>query len=324
MLWFGRQSRTRNRRYERRHVLDVKVRSQQVRSQRFGRLARVMAWTFVLLGCGFAAWRGGELGLRHLVYENPAFAIKRVEVQGGAMLQPEWIRHWSGVRLGDNLFALDLERVRSHLTMVALIEEAWVERVLPDALRLRVLERAPVVCVRQQRLVPGGGLERDLYFLDATGFVIKPLPLGEGRGSVPPEVEGMPVIEGLGPFEVRPGVRLQSARVQAALELVRTFEQSPMYGLVDLERVDVSIPDVLLVRTRQAGDITLGFERIEVQLRRWRSIHDEAARQGLLVASLDLSVSNNLPVRWQEPGTPPPLPPRRAVPPDSKTRKPHV
>jgi len=82
-----------------------------------------------------------------------------------------------------------------------------------------------------------------------------------------------------------------------------------MLGLVDLTTVDLSIPQLLQVSTAQGGSITFAIENLERQLRRWRLVHDYASRSGKTIASLDLSVSNNVPARWLEAGlTPPPRP----------------
>ena len=51
------------------------------------------------------------------------------------------LRRWAGVKPGENLFALDLARVKRDLEMVPLIDSVSVERVLPRTLRIRVTER---------------------------------------------------------------------------------------------------------------------------------------------------------------------------------------
>ena len=73
-----------------------------------------------------------------------------------------------------------------------------------------------------------------------------------------------------------------------------------MAGLVDLRRIDVSAPGVVVVTTGQGGEITFGLDNLEQQLRRWREIYDLGQRMNKTVASLDLAVANNVPVRWME------------------------
>jgi hypothetical protein len=78
----------------------------------------------------------------------------------------------------------------------------------------------------------------------------------------------------------------------------------------------------LLARTWQGNEITLSSANYEVQLRRWRTVHDYATVGGRVIATLDLSVTNNVPARWQEASVAPPLPPKPLKP--SWYRKKHV
>jgi len=73
-----------------------------------------------------------------------------------------------------------------------------------------------------------------------------------------------------------------------------------MAGLVDLRRINVSLPGVVVVTTEQGGEITFGLNNLEQQLRRWREIYDLGQRMNKAVVSLNLAVSNNVPVRWME------------------------
>jgi hypothetical protein len=50
-------------------------------------------------------------------------------------------------------------------------------------------------------------------------------------------------------------------------------------GLVDLRRVDVSAPGVVVATTGQGSEITFGLDNLEQQLRRWRQIYDYARQK---------------------------------------------
>jgi len=60
------------------------------------------------------------------------------------------------------------------------------------------------------------------------------------------------------------------------------------------------LPGVVVVTTGQGGEITFGLNNLEQQLRRWREIYDLGQRMNKAVVSLNLAVSNNVPVRWME------------------------
>jgi hypothetical protein len=101
--------------------------------------------------------------------------------------------------------------------------------------------------------------------------------------------------------ELRPGRRLQSESAQAALRLLDAFRRSPLADLVEIASIDLSSPEALKTSLKQGGEITFGLNNIERQLQRWYSIYEHGLRLGKSVATLDLSVANNLPMTWAEP-----------------------
>jgi len=297
-MWFRRKIK--NRRLHRFHVLDVKLRSDQVRATR----TRLAALTTVLVfGTVFGLyllWRTGEWALDKFVYENSEFAIQHVEVKTDGMIALDQLRRWSGVKLGDNLIALDLMAVKRKLELVSTIDSVAVERVLPRTLKISVTERDPVAQVNIPSADASGRIAVTVFQLDADGYVMQPL---DPRLCVIPLAQvsdQLPVITGPNVFQLQPGHRVESPQVQAALELIGAFDHSPMAGLVDLRRIDVSLPGVVVVTTDQGGEITFGLNNLEQQLRRWREVYDLGQRMNKAVASLNLAVSNNVPVRWME------------------------
>jgi cell division septal protein FtsQ len=297
-MWFRREQK--NRRLHRVHVLDVKLRSDQVRATRTRLVVLTMGILFGTVFGLYLLWRTGEWALDKFVYENSEFAIQHVEVKTDGMIAPDQLRRWSGVKLGDNLIALDLTAVKRNLELVSTIGSVSIERILPRTLKINVTERDPVAQVNVPRASAGGGIAVAVFQLDADGYVM--LPLDPRLCVVPLAQVGdqLPVIAGLNVYQLQPGHRVESPQMQAALELINAFGHSPMAGLVDLRRIDVSLPGVVVVTTGQGGEITFGLNSLEQQLRRWREIYDLGQRMNKAVASLNLAVSNNVPVRWME------------------------
>jgi len=297
-MWFRREPK--NRRLSHRHVLDVKLRSRQVRATRLRLGAVALAVTLGTVFGLYLFWRAGEWTLDKFVYENSEFAIRRVDVQTDGVIAPDQLRRWSGVKPGDNLMALDLASVKRNLELVSTIGSVSVERVLPSTLRIRVTERQPVAQVDVPRAGAAGGIEVTVFQLDVDGYVMQPLdprlcviPLAQIR-------DQLPVITGLNVYQLQPGQRVESPRVLAALQLIGAFNRSVMTGLVNLRRIDVSSPGVVVATTEQGGEITFGLDNLDQQLRRWREIYDLGQRMNKAIAALNLAVSNNVPVRWME------------------------
>ena len=309
-----------NRRLGRVHVLDVKLRSDQVRQARvrWGVLA-----LGVTLGTGFGLyvlWRAGDWALNMLVYQNPAFAIREVEVQTDGVIAAAELRRWANVKPGENLLALDLVRVKRDLGRIPFIATVSVERILPKTLRLRVTEREAVAQIKGAQTRAGGGVEMRVFYLDSGGYVMPPMaPRQRAKPTGSPE-ESFPSLTGLNLTNLQPGRRLDSAPVAAGLRLVSEFAGSPMAGLVDLHGIDVSATDVLVVTTGQGSEVTFSLNDLGRQLRRWREIYENMPQVKTSRVALDLAVSNNIPLRFLGTNTLPTLAPKLPKPLRSKKR----
>jgi cell division septal protein FtsQ len=318
--WLQRKLKNR-RAQEREHGLDVKLRTSQTRAARMRMVGVGMTVIFSLALIALVLWRGGTWALDGLIYENDAFAIQQIEVQTDGVLTPEAIRAWARVKLGENLMALDLMRVKRDLEWQPPIQFGAVERVLPHTLKITVNEREPVAQTIVTLLHRGGAIEQAVYDFDEDGYVMKPLD-PRWRTAPPPANERLPILVGVPPAQPQPGKQVTSPPIRAALALVCEFDHSPMTGMVEIERIDVSEPDILKVTTSQKAEITFSLGHFDMQLRRWRLIYDQYQKWGKAIATLDLSISNNLPVHWVAAATVPPVVPRALKP--SRPKRKHV
>jgi cell division septal protein FtsQ len=95
-----------------------------------------------------------------------------------------------------------------------------------------------------------------------------------------------------------------------------------MAGLVDLQRVDVSAPRVIVATTGQGSEVTFSLDNLEQQLRRWQEIYNFGLQQKKTIATADLAVANNVPVRWTMASAAPVQTPKTVKP--LKTRRKNV
>jgi hypothetical protein len=134
-------------------------------------------------------------------------------------------------------------------------------------------------------------------------------PLQPQQRSIPAQAgEHYPIITGFNPGEVRVGKQIESPQVRAALKFVSAFDHSAMAAAVDLSRIDVSQPEVLKVSTAQQNEITLRQVDFDKQLNRWWLVYERGLQAARQIASLDLSVSDNVPLRWLDTAAVPPAP----------------
>jgi cell division septal protein FtsQ len=319
MSWLKRRSK--NQRVRQRNVLAVKSSTAQLRRHRFRVFFYTTAASAAVCFSLYLCWRVGEWVLNRFVYQNQAYALHTLDVQTDGVIAPEQIRRWADVRLGDNLFVIDLTRVKRDLELVPAIQRVAVERCLPGTLRIHAQEREPVAQINTTVVRSGAAPQTTVFLLDAEGYVMLPLEARQRAFPVTAS-EQYPVITGVNPVEMVPGRRVESPQIHAALRLITTFAHSPMAGVVDLRRISVSSSEVLAVATDQQSEVCLRTQDLERQLGRWRLVHDLGVRQGRQIGSLDLSVTDNIPLRWMATASLPPSLPK--VQKTSPYRKKHV
>ena len=230
-MWLRRKKV--NRRLGRVHVLDVKLRSDQVRQTRLR--WGVLAFG-VMLGTGFGLyvlWRAGDWALNQLVYQNPAFAIREVEVQTDGVIAAAQLRRWANVKPGENLLALDLARVKRdsgtdsfHRHRFRRAHSAADLALAGDGAR----SRGAGQCAR--RSGPAGGVDMRVFHLDAEGYVMPPID---------PRQRTKPTGRRMNPSRSLTGLKLTdlqlgpatgfSRRWRPRCNLISEFAGSPMAGL---------------------------------------------------------------------------------------------
>ena len=127
--------------------------------------------------------------------------VDRIEVEGAGPRVTEWtVREVAGIEVGQPLFDLDLGAVDGRLTALPWVAEATVDREWSGTVRLRILERTPVVVA----VNPVGAQ----VLLDAVGAVLDAVDPGAPVDPTLPHVR----IDGFGP----PGSRVSGYRATVA------------------------------------------------------------------------------------------------------------
>jgi cell division septal protein FtsQ len=306
MGFLGRK-KTANRRLGNKHVLDVKLRSDQVRAARTRVVATAFGVSFATIFGFFLVWRAGEWVLNSLVYENKAFAIENIDTTTDGVISTEQLKRWAGVKVGENLLALDLARVKRDMEMVSVVRSVAVERVLPHTLRLRVSEREAIAQICQVRMKPNGGYDMFVLHMDGMGCVMGLLDASQRAENAAVTDTNLPVISGPEMNQLVAGQRMNSEQVHGALRLIEAFSASPMSDSLDIRRVDISSPGILLVTASDGSQVTFATGDPDQPLRRWSEIYDKVRRMNKSIATLDLSVPNNTPGVWADGSTLPPV-----------------
>ena len=290
-----------SRKFERQWKLEVRSRSKPLQALRLRMAASALAISAGVVLCLMVCWKGGEYLLERYVYTNPALGVQRINISTDGIIPLERIGMWADVKPGQNLLSLDLSRIKRDLELVPLIESAAVERVLPSELVINVRERQPIARVHVfAPRASDGLLERSVIFLDKDGMVIPEFLRDLNSAAFEQATRFLPVITGVGDTSFRPGHKVPSQQILAALKWIKTFEASSMTGQVDVREIDISSATALLVTTEQGNEISFAYHDFEGQLTRWRRIQDFGRQNNQSLASLDLVVTNYVPVVWAE------------------------
>src|SRR5258705_7962906 len=145
-MWFKRTAK--NGRLQRGSVLDVKLRTKQVRAARLKLAKTALAVSLGTVISLYLLWRGGVWALDQFVFNNDAFAVRDLNIQTDGSIPIAQLPQWAGVKPGANLLALDLARIKRDIELAAMIKSAAVERVLPHTLRVRLTEREPIARIK--------------------------------------------------------------------------------------------------------------------------------------------------------------------------------
>jgi len=297
------KSRKKNKKTGQNNVLSVNVKSQQIRSERLRALRSFLIIGVTLMALVATSWLGGSLALTRLVYENESFAVLDMDYRTDGIISESQLKDLGGVEMGDNLLSLDLLRIKRNIELTPRVKIASVERFLPDTLQVRVTERVPMaqIWIWQRDSDNEGQYDCIRLQVDESGHVMPPIV---GQSVVFPQHQSewsLPVIAGIDLKTLRtlaPGRPAGLPKLKAALEVIREYRKSAMVGEVDLRVVDLSQPQILRVTTGDGGQIDLSRNRLQQQFNRWARIRAHGQKYGLSIEAMDLSVTNNVPVRW--------------------------
>jgi cell division protein FtsQ len=284
-----------NRRKRReKYLLDVKVQTQSRLRHRLRLVAIVLLILAALMLTGGGLYWAVRCVTAKLVYADPHFAIAQIVVDGDGSLTPERVVRFAGVRVGQNIFSLDLDQVERSLETIPLVRRVEVRRVLPNRLFIRVEERIAVARLQ----VPGHEPGDAPFLVDRTGVVMKPLRLADGTVLQPQMPRKLPVLTGVTMADGRVGKRVESEQVYCALELLDKLEQSAAGSMLEVERIDLSKPRLLVVTTRQQSVIRFDVDEFPQQLRRLGVILTWAQQRQKAVQTVDLTVNRGVPVMF--------------------------
>ena len=261
-------------------VADLSDRDKQARSfvrrrrVQAMRRARLVVLAAVVATGGWWSWQSGTVsrlitsmeGVLPQVGDLPGMTVRQVEVSGIYHLTSDDVIHAAAIAGGAKIADVDLVQVRAAVEDLGWVKTARVARLLPDTIRIEVVERTPFALWQYQgvlRLIDAEGHEMNQDRLGR--FATLPLVVGQGAPA-----HASAILDILGQEEalaartdsvVRVGDRRWDVRLDNGV-MVRLPEKgagAAWRRLADLERnqgilgrditaLDMRLPDRLIVK----------------------------------------------------------------------------
>lgn len=277
------------------YVLDVRILSRkEVRIRRAERTkVALKIGAVLLLGIGTIA--GAKSVVSQALSHGSEVMLRRIEVRTNGRLSREELIAVSGLREGQNILRVDLADVKSRLLGLPQVQDAAVDRELPDRVTIAVRERIPLAWIecRQQGVLPQSS--RNGYLLDVDGELF-------ACQSLTPDLLVLPLIRIEGAVRVEEGVRLDSDGVDAAIDLLKGVAAYLPRGGWDIVRIRIEHDLVLRVGFRNGVAASFWCHELSRQLSDMQEIVAYAEAEGRPLEWLDLRMKNNIPVRFHDPG----------------------
>ncbi len=338
MSFNQRRSRVRNRRLSntrqrrQQHLLDVKVRSRRATQHRI-RSAMGFLWKGVALVVLCAGvYIGVRQAAKRLFFENPDYQVKTIDLQTDGTLQREQVLKVVDLHEGENIFSVNLAKIRDRIQQLPQAGEVEVVRKLPGEIDIRIVERRPVAWITSDTEITDPFASDHAFLVGKRGVLMK-------QRKLLPEYLGLPLILGCRSESLEAGKVIVSTEATRALELLSLTEHSVLQTRFQIREIDISKSYCLVVTEKNHSRVMFGLNDLEEQLQRLQVFLDYCDNTKQELETLNLVAQRNIPVTFTSPAAEvindtiePPVEPRimKAIPvhapekrvrPDSGTRQ---
>ena len=237
-----------------------------------GRVLLVFSLLTVLSGLTI-----GTLFVKNHLSRDARFRIagtSNIEATGLTEVSRKQMLPIFGEDIGRNIFFVPLSERRRELEEIPWVEHATVMRVLPDQIRVSLVERQPVAFVRQGNTI---GL------VDANGVLLT-MP----AAAMAQHHYSFPVVTGIDPADP---IASRKARMAVYLRMVAELDQNNQHFSEQVSEIDLTDPeDARVLMPEQGEDILAHFgeDRFAERFRRYKEHIADWRKQYPRLKSVDL------------------------------------
>ncbi len=242
----------------RKRIAPKKIWWRRLAGSRIGRVLLGLAALLCFAALGAAAW-----AIESFLKYDPHFRIEssaQIEAAGNAELSRAELIKVFGSDIGRNIFFVPLRKREGALESEPWVKHATIMRLLPNTLRVTIVERVPVAFVR---------LGRQIGLVDGAGTLLPMAP-----ATLAARHYSFPVVVGLDPASP-PEARAQRMRLYSTF--VAALDSGGSHVSSQLSEVDLAdLEDVRAVVPAQGSDLLLHFGNSDF-LERWHSYQEHLA-----------------------------------------------
>ena len=183
------------------------------------------------------------------------FNFDELKIVGNETVSSEELFRLSGLKFGENLLDIDVQRAAERINANPFIERVSISRDLPHTIAMRVMERKPFVLISQGRF----------YAIDKSGHL---LPSRSHKNF------DLPIITGIEELSLPyMGNKVDDLRFGKALDVALLLNAEPFSLYNSISEINISPRgDISLIGTHKGTKIFLGKSGYENKINRIRSL----------------------------------------------------
>jgi cell division protein FtsQ len=215
-----------------------------------------------------------------LLAKTTFLRLEKIQVSGLKRLKRQEVINLTGVKPGDAMLHLDLQRLAAQIKKSPWVEKVKVNRYFPRTVSIEITEWEPVAIVNM----------RYLYYLDGKGEIFKPLNRGDNLD--------FPVITGITEDDLARDPKGCKDMLKTALQVAGLLRSGAVFRLEDISEIHVDKGYGFTLFTARGGvPVKLGNEGFPEKLARLSRIYRELSPQLQWVEYIDLNYNDKIVVK---------------------------
>ena len=232
---------------------------------RAGQIAMAMA---ALLGVSWGAYR-----TIFYLRTAPRFEVRKLSVSGLKRVQESQVLAKAGFEVGTNVFKANLDEIRNRVEELDWVRYAQVQRILPDQIVIRIVEREPIGLTR---------IQGEIYQFDVDAKILDP----DSSGGL-----SFPILDGLHSGDHSGNVQ----RVETYRKVVEEIGQASLSEIHINETGEVTV-----VSASDPVTINLGMVDFRSRWVKYLQLKPQIQQQYPQAVRVDLRFKNQVIVKMKD------------------------